>query len=94
MTYVLNRLKHRIISLSVIVLTTIFYNEFLVYEVQKLKWAMRECSECVKILLVADPQILGEKYENYFGSWIARWDSDRYDHQIFINFAANQMLHE
>ncbi|KYQ52305.1 DNA polymerase beta [Trachymyrmex zeteki] len=38
---------------------------------------MRECSECVKILLVADPQILGEKYENYFGSWIARWDSDR-----------------
>jgi len=39
---------------------------------------MRECSECVKILLVADPQILGEKYENYFGSWIARWDSDRY----------------
>ncbi|KAL0113815.1 hypothetical protein PUN28_011270 [Cardiocondyla obscurior] len=78
-----NRLKHRVISISIIVLATIFYNEFLVYEVQKFKWVMRECSECVKILLVADPQILGEKYENYFGSWIARWDSDRYLEKTF-----------
>lgn len=78
-----NRLKHRVISIGIIVLVTIFYNEFLVYEVQKLKWTMRECSECVKILLVADPQILGEKYENYLGSWIARWDSDRYLEKTF-----------
>ncbi|XP_011258011.1 uncharacterized protein LOC105252368 [Camponotus floridanus] len=78
-----NRLKHRIISIGFIILVTIFYNEFLVYEVQKFKWAMRECSECVKVLLVADPQILGEKYENYFGSWVARWDSDRYLEKTF-----------
>lgn len=76
---ILNRLKHRVISISLIVLVTIFYNEFLVYEVQKFKWAIRECSTCVKILLVADPQILGEKNENYFGAWLARWDSDRYN---------------
>lgn len=88
-------MKHRIISIGVIVLATIFYNEFLVYEVQKFKWAMRECSDCVKILLVADPQILGEKYENYFGSWIARWDSDRYSQQTSINFIVinKQELH-
>ncbi|XP_012538134.1 uncharacterized protein LOC105837698 [Monomorium pharaonis] len=78
-----NRLKHRVIAISIIVLVTIFYNEFFVYEVQKLKWARRECLECVKVLLVADPQILGEKYENYFGSWIARWDSDRYLEKTF-----------
>lgn len=88
-------MKHRIISIGVIILGTIFYNEFLVYEVQKLKWAMHECSECVKILLVADPQILGEKYENYFGSWLARWDSDRYNQQTSFNFIVinEQKLH-
>ncbi|KAL6267379.1 hypothetical protein P5V15_000454 [Pogonomyrmex californicus] len=78
-----NRLKHRVIPIGIIVLMTIYYNEFAVYEVQKFKWAMRECSECVKVLLVADPQILGERFENYFGSWIARWDSDRYLEKTF-----------
>ncbi|XP_015110716.1 metallophosphoesterase 1 homolog isoform X3 [Diachasma alloeum] len=29
-------------------------------------------------LRMEDPQILGEKNENYFGAWFARWDSDRY----------------
>lgn len=50
---------------------------------QKFKWVVRECSACVKILLVADPQILGEKNENYFGAWLARWDSDRYLEKTF-----------
>lgn len=71
-----NRLKNRMIAIGFLVLAAVIYNEFSVYDIQKLKWSTRECSECVKVLFVADPQILGEKNENYFGSWIARWDSD------------------
>lgn len=71
-----NRLKNRATVIGLIILATVIYNEFLIYDIQRLKWSLRECSECVKILLVADPQILGEKNENYFGSWIAQWDSD------------------
>ena len=73
-----NRLKNRAIAIGFVVLVAVIYNEFLVYDVQKFKWSRRECSECVKVLLVADPQILGDKNEMYFGSWIAQWDSDRY----------------
>ncbi|XP_076162815.1 metallophosphoesterase [Ptiloglossa arizonensis] len=78
-----NRLKNRVIAIGFLVLITVIYNEFLVYGIQKIKWSLRECSECVKVLLVADPQILGEKSENYFGAWIARWDSDRYLKETF-----------
>ncbi|XP_075216328.1 metallophosphoesterase isoform X2 [Lycorma delicatula] len=45
-------------------------------------WPYMQCGdikEFYKILLVADPQILGEKTE----SWIARWDSDRYLYKTF-----------
>lgn len=78
-TTLLYRLKNRAIAIGLLVLATVIYNEFSVYDIQKLKWSARECTECVKVLLVADPQILGEKNENYFGSWIARWDSDKYE---------------
>lgn len=64
------------ICIGIIIFATILYNEFLVYEIQKFKWALRDCKDCVKVLLVADPQILGEKNEDYTGSWLARWDSD------------------
>ncbi|KAG8228021.1 hypothetical protein J437_LFUL003656 [Ladona fulva] len=62
-----------ILSLVVVV---IFYVEYVTYYINVLKWPSIKCpnSECLKILLVADPQILGEKTE----SFIARWDSDRY----------------
>ncbi|XP_015110714.1 metallophosphoesterase 1 homolog isoform X1 [Diachasma alloeum] len=73
-----NRTKYKLFVIALILGTTILYCEFLAYEIQRFKWAGRECNECVKILLVADPQILGEKNENYFGAWFARWDSDRY----------------
>lgn len=78
-----NRFKNRAITIGLVVLAAIFYNEYLVYEIQKFKWSVRECSECVKVLLVADPQILGERHENYLGSWLARWDSDRYLEKTF-----------
>ncbi|XP_035731788.1 uncharacterized protein LOC118445872 isoform X2 [Vespa mandarinia] len=78
-----NRLKHKMICIGTIILATIIYNEYFVYEIQKFKWALRDCKDCVKVLLVADPQILGEKNENYMGSWLARWDSDRYLEKTF-----------
>nr|XP_050848831.1 metallophosphoesterase 1 isoform X3 [Vespula vulgaris] len=78
-----NRLKHKMICIGIIIFASILYNEFLVYEIQKFKWALRDCKDCVKVLLVADPQILGEKNEDYTGSWLARWDSDRYLEKTF-----------
>lgn len=56
---------------------TILYNEYLVYEIHSLEWTIKECTDCVRVLLVADPQILGERNENYFGASWALWDSDR-----------------
>ncbi|XP_076642954.1 metallophosphoesterase [Halictus rubicundus] len=78
-----NRLKNRTIAVGLVILATVLYNEFLVYDIQKFKWSVRECSECVKVLLVADPQILGRKTEVYFGAWVAQWDSDRYLKKTF-----------
>lgn len=78
-----NRLKNKVIAIGLLVLAVVIYNEFSVYDIQKLKWSVRECSECVKVLLVADSQILGQKNENYFGSWIAQWDSDKYLKKTF-----------
>lgn len=34
-----------------------------------------------KLLLVADPQLIGEKDEGFFG-WITRKDADRYDDSV------------
>lgn len=54
----------------------VIYNEWFVYILSSLSWPYMQCGdikEFYKILLVADPQILGEQSE----SWIARWDSDR-----------------
>ncbi|XP_034936354.1 uncharacterized protein C630.12 isoform X2 [Chelonus insularis] len=73
-----NRIKQKLFIGAFILSITIFYNEYFVYELQKLHWATKDCEDCVKILLVADPQIIGEVNENYFGAWFARWDSDRY----------------
>ncbi|CAL7952139.1 unnamed protein product [Xylocopa violacea] len=78
-----NRCKNRVIAIGLLVLAAVIYNEFSVYDIQKLKWSRRECSECVKVLLVADPQILGDEHEKYFGSWIAQWDSDMYLKKTF-----------
>ncbi|KAG7202186.1 hypothetical protein KM043_015865 [Ampulex compressa] len=88
-----NRLKHRVIPIGLILIATILYNEFLVYEMQKLKWSLRECSDCVKVLLVADPQILGKRNENYLGSSIARWDSDRYLQKTFSRALEHSQPH-
>lgn len=54
----------------------ILYNEWIVYFMYSLHWPNMKCGEIKTlhpVLLVADPQILGEKTENF----LARWDSDR-----------------
>lgn len=62
---------------EVIAVGLVFYNEFLTYSLLPLQWVSNlKCSSsnCVKLLLVADPQILGQQDS----SAIAQWDSDRY----------------
>ncbi|CAB3381649.1 Hypothetical predicted protein [Cloeon dipterum] len=63
--------------------------EFFTYFLQTLSWMRVECAdqtadeECVKLLFVADPQLIGEEHENaarYIGSI---WDSDRYIKRTF-----------
>uniref|UniRef100_A0A2M3Z9F3 Putative cell division control protein/ dna repair exonuclease n=1 Tax=Anopheles braziliensis TaxID=58242 RepID=A0A2M3Z9F3_9DIPT len=58
----------------------VLYNEVLIYVLQKFKWSNIYCKEpsCVRILLVADPQILGKTYDPHFYAGIANYDSDRY----------------
>lgn len=56
---------------------TIVYNEWFVYSLYANNWPTLYCGNqkfCKTVLLVADPQILGEERENI----ITRWDSDRY----------------
>ncbi|XP_046391754.1 metallophosphoesterase 1 homolog [Ischnura elegans] len=64
------------------ILVIIFYIEHVSYFTNAWNWPSIKCSssQCLKLLLVADPQILGEKTE----SAIARWDCDRYLSKNFL----------
>lgn len=56
---------------------TVVYNEWFVYSLYANNWPYLYCGNekyCKTVLLVADPQILGEERENL----LTRWDSDRY----------------
>ncbi|RZF35044.1 hypothetical protein LSTR_LSTR009636 [Laodelphax striatellus] len=60
----------------------VVYNEWFVYVLSEWTWPKMDCGdmkEFYKVLLVADPQILGENSE----PWIARWDNDRYLFKTF-----------
>lgn len=81
-------------------LLLVFYNEFVVYWISYLNWPQLHKSEQfyykngtskddlnerpLRLLVVADPQLIGENDEPFFQSWIARWDSDRYLRSSFI----------
>ncbi|XP_015589694.1 metallophosphoesterase 1 homolog isoform X2 [Cephus cinctus] len=88
-----NRTKHKLIFIGLVLAFTVAYNEFFAYEIQSFKWATRDCSDCVKVLLVADPQILGEKNENYIGAWLARWDNDQYLKKTFTRALRHSQPH-
>lgn len=64
----------RVNTLAILVI--IFFNESLIYYLQRIQWQVKECGteKCARILFVADPQLLGEIYERKY----ARWDSDRH----------------
>jgi hypothetical protein len=87
-------------ALGFVGLFVILYNEFLVYWWSYLSWPpLHKQSHFyykngsyitdldkrpLRLLLVADPQLIGENDEHWAVSWIARWDSDRYLRSGFI----------
>ncbi|CAF0905719.1 unnamed protein product [Brachionus calyciflorus] len=84
--------KSKLILISALFL--IFYNEILVYWLAYLKWPQLDDKNLifykngskianindrpVRLLLVADPQLIGENDEPWYLSWLAQWDCDRY----------------
>ncbi|GLV45658.1 Metallophosphoesterase [Carabus blaptoides fortunei] len=66
----------------ILLILVITYNEYVVYTINSWSWAKLTCkneTNCVKILLVADPQLIGEKNEIYHViTPISVWDSDRF----------------
>uniref|UniRef100_A0A182NPW2 Calcineurin-like phosphoesterase domain-containing protein n=1 Tax=Anopheles dirus TaxID=7168 RepID=A0A182NPW2_9DIPT len=63
----------------------ILYNEYLIHIYHSFQWAELECEtdSCVKILFVADPQILGNTFDRKLYWPLANLDSDRYVYQGF-----------
>ncbi|KAF4532821.1 hypothetical protein B566_EDAN002672 [Ephemera danica] len=66
-----------------ILVVAIFWAEWLSYWLQALTWPNVICKNddehCIRILLVADPQIIGEHFEMGFPVGpLSRWDSDKY----------------
>ncbi|XP_053691768.1 uncharacterized protein LOC128740258 [Sabethes cyaneus] len=61
-------------------LCLIVYNEYLIHVFHSLQWAQIECQtdNCLKILLVADPQILGNTFDTKLYWPLANFDSDRH----------------
>jgi hypothetical protein len=91
--------KRNLRIIGFIALFLIFYNEFVVYWISYLNWPQLHKESKfyengalikdlnhrpIRLLLVADPQLIGENDEPWFQSWIARWDSDRYLRSSFI----------
>lgn len=75
MSFFCRTLVFRILLVNVFLLT--LYNEYIVYILKPLTtWPEIKCSfsKCIKLLVVADPQILGEINENV----LSRYDSDRF----------------
>ncbi|CAF0756206.1 unnamed protein product [Adineta ricciae] len=72
-------------------LIVIFINESLAYQVARLRWPnIEEIAKkptVEKLLLVADPQLIGEKDEGIFG-FITRTDADRYIRKTFAQVNA------
>ncbi|VDD97274.1 unnamed protein product [Enterobius vermicularis] len=64
-----------------LIVLAIFWNEYLSYEYSALLWVFRlphYDSQTVKILIVADPQLIGYQNEGGMYPGIKRWDADRY----------------
>lgn len=74
-----NRLRNILIAIALL----IFHNECLIYVALRLfTWQTLPCQQpdnnCTRLLLVADPQILGNTFDTNGYAPIARRDADRY----------------
>ncbi|EDW74565.1 uncharacterized protein Dwil_GK21981 [Drosophila willistoni] len=80
---VVNRLVCR--GFVVMTLLLIFFNEILIYYIAQSSWQNIDCKleNCTRMLLIADPQILGNSYDRSSHSPLARYDSDRYLQKSF-----------
>ncbi|XP_041777652.1 uncharacterized protein LOC121596619 [Anopheles merus] len=60
--------------------TLIVYNEYLIHIYHSFQWAELQCEtdSCIKMLLVADPQILGNTFDTKLYWPLANLDSDRH----------------
>ncbi|XP_011295941.2 metallophosphoesterase 1 homolog isoform X1 [Musca domestica] len=76
------RYVYRWITRTFLLLTLLLccYNEILVYHFNRSSWQEINCrfENCTRMLLIADPQLLGLTYEKTILSGLARYDSDRY----------------
>ncbi|GJQ78978.1 hypothetical protein Trydic_g140 [Trypoxylus dichotomus] len=86
------RLRGSRLAIAIIV-CVLFYTEFFIYHLNSKKWQQLKCTDedsCVKIVLVADPQIIGKLNEViHFLTPFSIWDSDRYlrvTYQSVFNF--------
>lgn len=81
------RVVNRLVCRGFIVLTLLlmFFNEVLIYYIAQSSWQSIDCQQenCTRLLLIADPQILGNSYDRSSHSALARYDSDRYLQKSF-----------
>ncbi|KAL9914706.1 cell division control protein 1 isoform X2 [Glossina fuscipes] len=78
-----NKLLHRCLLFLTFIL--ICFNEIIIYHVNRCSWQQIGCKvgNCTRILLIADPQLLGLTYSKTLYSGLARFDADRYLRQTF-----------
>ncbi|XP_058451487.1 uncharacterized protein LOC131430483 [Malaya genurostris] len=86
-TYSLSRMRKKFMRLHpvwrvycMVLIILILYNEVFIYILQKFKWSNIYCKKenCLRMLLVGDPQILGKSFDTNFYAGMANYDSDRY----------------
>jgi len=76
------RFRHLPQILFLCAFSLVIYNEWLVYLIKARKWVslpnIQPPTQGVRLLFVADPQLIGHVYEHWAVGPFARWDSDRY----------------
>ncbi|XP_023295173.2 metallophosphoesterase 1 isoform X2 [Lucilia cuprina] len=81
------RFASRLVTRTLLLLTLLLsaYNEFFIYYFNRNSWQEINCKldNCTRMLLIADPQLLGLTYDKSFYSGLARYDSDRYLQKTF-----------
>ncbi|XP_047003071.1 uncharacterized protein LOC124621082 isoform X1 [Schistocerca americana] len=90
--------RNRVRIIYLIAFISLLYNEYLSYTMHRyVLWPNLTCEkshECVSILFVADPQIIGEQFEMPFPiGTLARWDCDRYLRNTFTRAVSQMQPH-